>query len=86
MIAFHLLKAEAIKLSEVVVQECARIWKDVLAYSAIAQEEVRRRWERYQNDAAAPVHTGTGEPGSCATDKCPGDGGAREHEHEMDEF
>lgn len=86
VIAFHLLKAEAIKLSEVVVQECARIWKDVLAYSATAQEEVRRRWERYQKDAAAPAHAGTGEPGSCATGECPCDGGERKHEHEMDEF
>lgn len=86
VIAFQMLKAELIKLSEVVVQETSRIWKDVLVYYAVGQQEVLQRWERYQQQATAPARNSVGESSNCASGECAGGQSSSKHEHETDEF
>ena len=89
VIAFHLLKAELIKLSEVLVQESTRIWKDVQFYYGLAQAEVELRWARYQQQQQAgssfadEKKVSNGEESSCTEEHCPP---ISKREHESDEF
>lgn len=87
VIAFHLLKAELIKLSEVLVQESTRIWKDVLVYSGVVQREIMQRWEQYQQQTTTSTHSSSSsESSSCANGVCAGAQSGSKLEHETDEF
>lgn len=78
VIAYYILKAEATKLAEVIVQESTRIWADAQVFYTMAVKEVQQRLEQYQ---AAPQAGAT-----CGADGCAHEQSSNTREHETDEF
>lgn len=87
VIAFQLLKSELVKLSEVLVQESTRVWKEMQFYFSLAKAEAESRWAQFQQQSAVasnekPGSSKSGED-TCTKGSCPP---ASKHEHESDEF